>query len=41
MRADKSFGRPGHAPTLASVQIDLSPDGKTVTGFKWLSQPDI
>lgn len=32
---DKSFGRPGHGPTLAGVKIDLSPDGKTVTGFAW------
>ena len=32
---DLSFGRPGHAPTLASGEIDLSADGKTVTGFKW------
>jgi hypothetical protein len=32
---DKSFGRPGHRPTLAGVKIDLSPDGKTVTGFEW------
>ena len=32
---DKALGRPGHAPTLAGVEVDLSSDGKTVTGFKW------
>ena len=32
---DKSFARPGRAPTLTGIEIDLSADGKQVTGFKW------
>jgi hypothetical protein len=32
---DKSFGRPSHGQTMAGVRIDLSPDGKTATGFQW------
>jgi hypothetical protein len=31
---DMSFGRPG-VPTMPGVDIDLSPDGKTVTRFRY------
>jgi hypothetical protein len=32
---DKEFGRPTERPTLAGFAVNLSPDGKTVTGFQW------
>jgi hypothetical protein len=32
---DKALGRPGPGPTLAGFLVNLSADGKTVTGFEW------
>jgi hypothetical protein len=32
---DLSYGRPGHGRTMPGVKINLSADGKTVTGFNW------